>query len=48
MCEFKKWKMLSLVVGFCWAGSINPIGVVAGVRRQSVALSTRPNWVGST
>jgi hypothetical protein len=29
-------------------GFINPIGVVAGVWRQRLALSIGPNWVGST
>jgi hypothetical protein len=31
--RFKVKKMLTLVVGLCFIGSVNPIGVVAGVRR---------------
>jgi hypothetical protein len=35
--------MLTLVVGFRCVGSIHPIGVVAGVRRQRLALGIEPN-----
>jgi hypothetical protein len=35
-------KMLTLFRGMCCVGFKIPIGVVAGVRRQRVALSTGP------
>jgi hypothetical protein len=36
------WKMLTFVFGFCCVAFINPIGVVASVRRQRLAMSTGP------
>jgi hypothetical protein len=35
-------KMLTLFDGLCCVGFIKPIGVVAGVRKQRLALSIRP------
>jgi hypothetical protein len=37
MCE-----ILTHIGGLCCLGFINPIGVVSGVRRQKLALSTGP------
>jgi hypothetical protein len=34
--------------GLCCIGFINPIGIVAGVRRQRLDLSIGSNRVGST
>jgi hypothetical protein len=33
-------EMLIVIVGLCCVGLINPISVVAGVRRQELALYT--------
>jgi hypothetical protein len=44
--EIQGVEMLTPVVGFCCDGFINPIGVVAGVRRQRLALSIGPNEDG--
>jgi hypothetical protein len=41
--DIGEWKMLPLVVGLFFVGFINPVGVVAGDRRQRLALSIGPN-----
>jgi hypothetical protein len=33
---------LTLIGGLCCVGSVNPIGVLAGVRRQRLVLSIGP------
>jgi hypothetical protein len=45
--EFQDEKMLSPFGDLCYVGFINPIGAVAGVRRQTVAFSVGPILVGS-
>jgi hypothetical protein len=40
--EIQGVNMLTLFDGLCCVGFLNPIGVVAGVRRQRLALSIAP------
>jgi hypothetical protein len=37
--KFKVWKILTFVVGLCYAGFMSPAGVVAGVWRQILVMS---------
>lgn len=46
--RFLACRMLTVLSGFCYIGFINPIGAVAGIRRQIVDLSIGPNRVASS
>jgi hypothetical protein len=46
--EIQGVEMLALVGGLCCVGFIKPSCVIAGVRRQRLALLIEPNRVGFT